>query len=690
MIQIQHSFKKLISIGVLCLMVSFWGSMAFGQTISTVSPVRAAATATVTLTGSGFVAGTTVKFGSVTVSGSNVNVTNSSSLTVIVPSSGLSVGTIYSMTVGTGTAKTNAFTFLATPTLTLAYFTGTSAFTPLSGTPFVSGSPSIGNSITINGTGFSPTGGSTVSSVTIGGASVSSFTSVSATQIVVPVPSAASGTSTIQVVAAGITLTTANTFATTTITGFTPTSAGQDSLITITGTNLSSASSVKFGTSSTGTVGTTATIQSNTSTQIIAKVAAGTTTGSGFISVTNAVGTTTKSGFTFLNIPTITSFTPTSAGKDSTVVINGTNFTGVSGASSVSFGGTNAVSYVVNSATQITAVVASGTSGSVKVINTDGTATKSGFTFLNIPTITSFTPTSAGTDSTVVITGTNFTGVTGASSVTFGGTNAQSYVVNSNTQITAVVAAGTSGSVKVINTDGTANKSGFVFLPSPTISSFTPTSAGTDSTVVITGTNFTGVTGIFFGGTAAISYLVNSTTQITAVVNTGTNGSVSVVTSGGTGTKAGFTYLPSPTISSISPGYGYSSSSVVITGTDFTNVTSVYFGGTAATSFTVNSATQITATVGSGTTGDVTVVTSGGTGVLSSAFTFLSAPTITSFTPTSAGTGATVTISGTDFMFGTDTLVTAVSFGGIAATSYTVVDANTITAVWLRLVLLSS
>lgn len=52
------------------------------------------------------------------------------------------------------------------------------------------------------------------------------------------------------------------------------------------------------------------------------------------------------------------------------------------------------------------------------------------------------------------------------------------------------------------------------------------------------------------------------------------------------------------------------------------------------------------------------------------------APTIISFTPTKAGTGNTVTISGTNFI-GT----TTVSFGGTAAASFTVVNATTITAV---------
>jgi hypothetical protein len=52
------------------------------------------------------------------------------------------------------------------------------------------------------------------------------------------------------------------------------------------------------------------------------------------------------------------------------------------------------------------------------------------------------------------------------------------------------------------------------------------------------------------------------------------------------------------------------------------------------------------------------------------------APTITSFTPTSANPGATITITGTNL-----TGATAVSFGGTAATSFAVTNATTITAV---------
>ncbi len=69
----------------------------------------------------------------------------------------------------------------------------------------------------------------------------------------------------------------------------------------------------------------------------------------------------------------------------------------------------------------------------------------------------------------------------------------------------------------------------------PNISGFTPSSGTTGSSVVITGTNFIGVTSVLFNGTSA-SYTVNSTSQITAIVPGGaTTGFLSVNNGGGVG-----------------------------------------------------------------------------------------------------------------------------------------------------------
>ena len=82
-------------------------------------------------------------------------------------------------------------------------------------------------------------------------------------------------------------------------------------------------------------------------------------------------------------------------------------------------------------------------------------------------------------------------------------------------------------------------------LPTPpTITSFSPTSGGTGTSVTITGTNFTGTTDVKFGGTAAYDFTVYSFTQITAVVDNGTTtGTVTVITPDGTATSSSsFTY----------------------------------------------------------------------------------------------------------------------------------------------------
>ena len=114
----------------------------------------------------------------------------------------------------------------------------------------------------------------------------------------------------------------------------------------------------------------------------------------------------------------------------------------------------------------------------------------------------------------------------------------------------------------------------------PTITSFTPTSASTGATVVIAGTNFTGTT-VKFGGTNAASFTVDSTTQISAVVGSGSTGNVTVTTDGGTATSSStFTHNSSPpTLATGNP----SSYKVTVTKVEMWNGTSwvTIFAGTA-------------------------------------------------------------------------------------------------------------
>ncbi|MEI6487903.1 MAG: GEVED domain-containing protein [Bacteroidota bacterium] len=90
------------------------------------------------------------------------------------------------------------------------------------------------------------------------------------------------------------------------------------------------------------------------------------------------------------------------------------------------------------------------------------------------------------------------------------------------------------------------------------------------------------------------------------------------------------------TVTSFTPAEGCANTaSVVITGTDFYNVSDVLFGGTSALSFTVNSTTQITANVGSGTSGVITVVTPN-SGTSAATFTVDALPVISAATATSS------------------------------------------------------
>jgi len=79
-------------------------------------------------------------------------------------------------------------------------------------------------------------------------------------------------------------------------------------------------------------------------------------------------------------LPIITSFNPSTGNTGTTVIITGANFTGTT---AVSFGGTRAASFTVNSDTRITAIAAAGSTGKITVTTLNGTATSAAlFTFI--------------------------------------------------------------------------------------------------------------------------------------------------------------------------------------------------------------------------------------------------------------------------------------------------------------------
>ena len=122
--------------------------------------------------------------------------------------------------------------------------------------------------------------------------------------------------------------------------------------------------------------------------------------------------------------------------------------------------------------------------------------------------------------------------------------------------------------------------------------------------------------------------------------------------------------------------WGSAGQTIEILGQGFTGATSVKFGTTAA-SFNVVSDTYMTALVPAsgddGPTEDLTVTTAAGT--LTGNRKFILMPLISGIAPASGAVGTSVTISGSGFI-GT----TAVRFGSVKATAFTVNSGNSITS----------
>ena len=257
------------------------------------------------------------------------------------------------------------------------------------------------------------------------------------------------------------------------------------------------------------------------------------------------------------------------------------------------------------------------------------------------PAITGFSPTSGPEGTTVQISGKT---LTGTSQVDFNGTPA-TFTVDADNLITTTVPLGaSSGSIHVVTPDGTAT-SPQTFTVLPTITGFTPDHGPVGTSVIITGTHLSAATKVKFGGYPALTFTVDSSTQITAQVPpSAIDGPVLVSTSDGDVTSAG-SYTVTPTITNLSANSAHVGDSITITGTTLLGTTGVSFNGLPSTTFVVNSRTQVVATVPVGaTTGLVSLTTPDGTAVSPTTLKVL--PSITGFSPTTGPVGTVITISG--------------------------------------------
>ena len=210
--------------------------------------------------------------------------------------------------------------------------------------------------------------------------------------------------------------------------------------------------------------------------------------------------------------------------------------------------------------------------------------------------------------------------------------------------------------------------------PYPKITGFSPTQAGTGTTVSITGENLTLASSVTFGGTPAASFAIVSANQVDAVLAAGASGEIAITTPGGTAFLNGFVYVPPPVVNSFLPNFGFTGDTITISGANLNTTNLISFGGISAASFIVVNDQTVKAVVAAGASGKVLVRTTGGT-VEANGFTFAPKPSISSFTP-SGKLGDIIVINGSNF-----NQIQSVQFGGIAAASYTVDSDQKISAV---------
>ena len=401
-------------------------------------------TATVTLTGTGFVSVSKVTFGG--IAGTAVSVKSSTQLSVKAPNVGAYVGPVDVVVVGTygSSAVTSAdhYSFYATPTVSaLSNNTGV-----LAG----------GGSVIITGTGFV-----TGETVEFGSTVATNVVVVSPTQLSATVPAHAAGLIDVHVVLGGVASPTSvgdrYTFqpppAITKISPATGSVAG-GTTVTVTGGGFvagAGAVTVTVG----GIAATNVHVVASTTAVLTFTTPANSATTFQDIRITTPFGTSaivTADRFTYEPVPVLTGLSVTKGvlGGANVITVTGTGFIGVS---KVYFGTTASTKVVTVSPTQLTVTVPAHVAGVVDVTVVDPygtTATSSAdqYTYEAVPTVTSISAGAGSTagGTTLTINGTGFLSI---SKVTFGSTLGTNVVTVSPTQLTVTIPAHAAGTVDV-------------------------------------------------------------------------------------------------------------------------------------------------------------------------------------------------------------------------------------------------
>jgi hypothetical protein len=647
----------------------------------------------VTISGTGFTGATTVAFGGVAAT-FTVNSSTSISATSPAHAPGLTDVTVTTPGGTSINSPSDLFTYTGVPSVS-------SLSTSL-------GSTGGGNSVTLTGSGFTGT-----AAVLFGKVLASTFTVTSDTSITVVVPANVAGTDDVTVSnASGTSALNSNDRysyvavaapAVTSLGTSTGTTAGGTSVV-VNGSGFTGAQDVTFG----GVDASSFVVNSDSQITAVAPPNSAGTVDVVVATPTGTSATSTSDQFTYTNAaaPTVTSL-PLNSGSTAggtTVTVLGSGFTG---ATAVNFGSVAATDFTVLSDGTLTATAPAQAAGMVDVTvatfsGTSASTSADHFTYTSAgaPAVTGLA-TSTGTTAGGTAVTINGSGFTGASEVDFGSVAAASFSVLSDTQISAVSPPQAAGSISVTVTTfagtsapGGASQFSYTNAAAPSVSGISANSgsAAGGQAVTVTGSGFTGATAVNFGE-AATDFTVLSDTALLATAPAGSAGTVDITVTSYSGTSATgsadhytYTAVTASTITSLNPSTASTGGGTVVTisGSGFLSVDGVEFGSSPAASFTIVSDSTISAVVPplpAGTV-DVMVDADGVTSALNGSDRFTSsaanAPVVSSL-GTSSGTtagGTSVTITGSGF-----TGAGSVTFGGVAAASFTVNSDTSITVV---------
>src|SRR5207253_8750262 len=428
-------------------------------------------------------------------------------------------------------------------TILLLFFVAPGAHAAPTITSLSVSSGPVGTAVTITGTNFGSTQGT--STVKFNG-TTASVTSWSATSIGVTVPNGAT-TGNVVVNTSGVASNGKSFTVTPAITSLSITTGAVGAAVTITGTTFGSTQ----GTSTAKFNGTTATVTSWGASSIAVTVPSGATTGN--VVVTVCRQSSNGVNFTVVPAPSIASLSVTTGAVGAAVTVTGSNFGSSQGTGTVTFNGTTA-NVTSWGASSIGVTVPGGATTGNVVVNASGVVSN-GVNFTVVPAITSLSITTGVVGAAVTITGTTFGSTQGSSTVKFSGTTANVTSWGASSIAVTVPSGATTGNVVVTVSSQPSNGVNFTVVPA--ITSLSITTGVVGAAVTITGTTFGSTQGsstVKFSGTTANVTSWGASSIAVTVPSGATTGNVVVTVSSQPSNGVNFTVVPATTSSTITTG----------------------------------------------------------------------------------------------------------------------------------------